>query len=82
MGVEKLVEILDSCMPEGDGDDPLGPETDFRDHRGWDSIATVMLISEISAEMGVDIDISELEQARTANDLFAIIRRTDHESNG
>ena len=48
-------------------------ETAFRQLPEWDSLASVMIVAEVYADCGVQIDCEELETCRTLADLKALI---------
>jgi acyl carrier protein len=48
-------------------------ETVFRELPEWDSLASVMIVAEVYANYGVQIDGDELESCRTLADLKTLI---------
>lgn len=48
-------------------------ETVFRELPEWDSLASVMIVAEVYADYGVQIDGEELETCRTLAELKVLI---------
>ena len=48
-------------------------ETVFRELPEWDSLASVMVVAEVYADYGVQIDREEIASCRTLADLKALI---------
>jgi acyl carrier protein len=48
-------------------------DTAFRELPEWDSLASVMVVAEVYADYGVQIDGDELKVCRTLADLKALI---------
>jgi len=57
----------------------LDPETLLDESMGWDSMAKVLLIAEISDKFDKTLDADDLETIQSLNELDALITKTASE---
>jgi len=52
-----------------------GPEV-LSDQSAWDSLAVVSFLAFADKDLGVSVPVSELEQCRTVDDLYAAVTKS------
>lgn len=65
---EKMLQLMEQVLgvPQG----TLQPDTEIVDVPTWDSLASVMLLSELEEELGVSIPIEEAAEFTKVSDFL------------
>ena len=67
--IKKIEEEFDDLEPG-----KLKPDSDFREGFEWNSMNALILIALVNVEYDVTINADDLQQSKTINDLFDIIK--------
>ena len=67
--IKKIEEEFDDLEPG-----KLNPDSDFREGFEWNSMNALILIALVNVEYDVTINADDLQQSKTINDLFDIIK--------
>ena len=52
----------------------LNPESNIREHEGWDSVNALIFIALVDVEYNVEINADDLVKSKTIRDLFQLIQ--------
>lgn len=69
--VEKFMEILAEAMQVEASE--LGPETNFKEVDGWDSMAAVSLVVLVDQHYARQLTAEDVLQATTVRELFELV---------
>lgn len=67
--IEKIEHEIDELMPG-----TLKPETEFVSLKEWSSMHVLILIALIDSEYNVTINGEDLQNSKTVQDLFTIVK--------
>lgn len=65
---EKIIALIESTLKLPSG--TIHEETKIEDVEGWDSLAHVLIIGELEANLGISIPLDEAIKISSLEDLF------------
>jgi acyl carrier protein len=70
--LEEFFKILKETVNMDNSAD-IRSDTELESLSGWDSLGKFMLLSSVYSDYGVTLDVAEVNGARTAGDLWAVV---------
>ena len=67
--VAKFANLFEETDPS-----TITPETVYSQIEEWDSVMVLLLVSMIDEEYGVIVDVAEMSETETVNDLFEYVK--------
>lgn len=65
---EKVIAIIEDILQSAPG--AINEDTRIKDVPEWDSLAHVLIIGQLSQQLGIEIPLDEVIQIETVRDLF------------
>ena len=66
---EKIINAVQTCLSNEQMKDEVKLTSSLREDLGYDSMDTLMLVSELEADFGIEIDESDFRDIVTVSDI-------------